>query len=215
MLLQFRYITLLFFCLQSLYATAQIDTSVMEKSKDTIINENSRAISTNKIKDDRLMPLHSPRKAALRSAILPGWGQAYNKQYWKIPIVYAAIGTTAGFFIYNLTNYNRVKYAYTVAYNIQNKLDVIGSPAYNAVDDDLKPIIGFPEALRTYRNSFRQNMDYSALFFILAWGLNVADATVFAHLKSFDVDDNLSLKISPGYSPSANTTGVSLLVYIK
>ena len=118
MLLQFRYITLLFFCLQSLYATAQIDTSVMEKSKDTIMNENSRAISTDKIKDDRLMPLHSPRKAALRSAILPGWGQAYNKQYWKIPIVYAAIGTTAGFFIYNLTNYNRVKYAYTVAYNI-------------------------------------------------------------------------------------------------
>lgn len=211
MLIRFQYIILLFFCLHGLCSTAQVNTSAIQKSKDTIINENATSISTHKIKEVPLMLQHSPRKAALRSAILPGWGQAYNKQYWKIPIVYAAIGTTAGLFIYNLENYRRIKYAYTVAYN----KDPVGSPAYNAVDDDLKPILGFPEALRTYRNSFRQSMDYSALFFILAWGLNVADATVFAHLKSFNVDDDLSLKIVPGYSPRANTTGINLVVYIK
>lgn len=214
MLIQFRctVIALLFFCLCSLCADAQVDTSVIQKSKDTSINEEAATTPNNKInKASFSIAQHSPRKAALRSTILPGWGQVYNKQYWKIPVVYAAIGTTAGLFIYNLKNYRRIRYAYTVAYN----KDPVGSPAYNAVDDDLKPILGFPEALRTYRNSFRKSMDYSALFFILAWGLNVADATVFAHLKSFNVDDDLSLKIVPGYSPVANTTGINLIVYIK
>jgi hypothetical protein len=64
------------------------------------------------------------------------------------------------------------------------------------------------------RNSFRQNVDYSVVFFILFWGLNVVDATVDAHLKSFDVNDNLSLDIKPGFSPMANTTGISLVLNI-
>src|SRR4051794_10052 len=55
---------------------------------------------------------HSPRTATLRSLVLPGWGQAYNKEYWKIPIVYAAIGTMAGFWVFNNMWYKRTKEAY-------------------------------------------------------------------------------------------------------
>lgn len=197
-----HYIILFCFCIQTIQVSAQIDSSGMKN--DTLIKKNTSS-----------QPIFNPKKATIRSAILPGWGQAYNKQYWKIPIVYAALGTTAGLFIYNLKYYNKTKYAYQVAYNIQNKKDTIGTPTYNAVDNDLKPILQFPEALRNYRNSFRQNMDYSALFFLLAWGLNVLDATVSAHLKSFNVSDDLSLKIVPKYSPITNTTGISLVVYIK
>ncbi|HEX2682930.1 MAG TPA: DUF5683 domain-containing protein, partial [Ferruginibacter sp.] len=66
----------------------------------------------------------------------------------------------------------------------------------------------------TFRNQVRQNVDYSALFFILFWGLNVVDATVDAHLKTFDVSDDLSLQIRAGYSPLANTNGISLVLNI-
>jgi Family of unknown function (DUF5683) len=60
----------------------------------------------------------------------------------------------------------------------------------------------------------RQNVDYSVLFFIAFWGLNVIDAAVDAHLKTFDVSDGLSLQIKPGYSPMANTNGISLVLNI-
>jgi hypothetical protein len=149
---------------------------------------------------------HDPRKATRRSALIPGWGQAYNKQHWKIPLVYGALGVTAGFYVYNHTWYRRTKEAFEI--KIANDV-----PSFPKIDPKLKDISA--ESLRYYRNEFRRNRDYSVLYFLAAWGLNVADATVFGHLKDFDVSDDLSFKIKPGYSPYANTSGVSLVLAIK
>jgi hypothetical protein len=80
----------------------------------------------------------------------------------------------------------------------------------NLVDPEFRNLS--TPAILSYRNSFRQNVDYSVLFFILFWGLNVVDATVDAHLKGFNVDDNLSLQIKPGFSEMANTAGISLVL---
>ena len=71
-----------------------------------------------------------------------------------------------------------------------------------------------PDRIKTFRNQVRQNVDYTVLFFILFWGLNVVDATVDAHLKTFDVSDDLSLQIKPGYSQLANTNGISIVLNI-
>ncbi|HEX8357351.1 MAG TPA: DUF5683 domain-containing protein, partial [Segetibacter sp.] len=71
----------------------------------------------------KVVSKHDPGKATLRSLILPGWGQAYNKEYWKIPIVYGAIGTAAGIFIYNNTWYKRSKLAYDIRLNRNNSAD--------------------------------------------------------------------------------------------
>jgi Family of unknown function (DUF5683) len=70
-------------------------------------------------------------------------------------------------------------------------------------------------SLRTVRNEYRKDEDYSVLFFLLFWGLNVVDATVDAHLMYFDVSDQLSMHLqqpSPGFiAPGNGATGVSLV----
>ena len=150
---------------------------------------------------------YNPRIATIRSAILPGWGQATNKKYWKIPIVYAALGTTAYIFVRNVKQFNEAKAAYINATDNNPANDFeIPQPYYSVKDQ--------PERIRNFRNEVRQNVDYTVLFFIAFWGLNVVDATVDAHLKTFDVSDDLSLQIKPGYSQLANTNGISLVLHI-
>ncbi|HEX5652812.1 MAG TPA: DUF5683 domain-containing protein [Chitinophagaceae bacterium] len=154
---------------------------------------------------------HSPRAAALRSAILPGLGQIYNKKYWKLPIVYGALGITGGIFFYNLTNYRDTRFAYRVKYNM--RVNGTDSALFVQIKDQLKPLS--EESLRFYRNQFRRDIDYSVLFFLVFWGLNVVDAAVDAHLKSFDVSPDLSFRIKPGYSEMAGTNGISLVLNIR
>jgi hypothetical protein len=157
--------------------------------------------------------VYSPRKAAIRSAILPGWGQVYNKKYWKVPIIYAALGTSAYVFFFNLQTYKDTRFAYSAKYNYrQPGATAADTIAYNNIPDYLKPIS--EGSLRSYRDSYRRDLDYSVLFFVLLWGLNVVDAAVDAHLKSFDVSPDLSLRFKPGYSEMAGTSGLSLVLNV-
>ncbi len=154
--------------------------------------------------------VRNPRTAAIRSAILPGLGQIYNRKWWKLPLVYGAIGGTGYVFFFNLQWYNRTRYATNVLLNE-------GPTAYQKVHPQLQPFVqnDRKETLRYYRNSYRRDIDYAALFFLLAWALNVVDATVDAHLSSFDVSPDLSFKIKPGYSDMAKTNGLSLVLQFK
>jgi hypothetical protein len=166
--------------------------------------------ATKRNRYDSALAAHSPKKAALRSAILPGLGQIYNKKYWKLPIVYGGLGICGSVFFYNLNNYQDTRFAYRVKYNMRvNRTD---SALFALIKPNLKPLP--EENLRYYRNQFRRDVDYSVLFFILLWGLNVVDAAVDAHLKSFDVSPELSLRIKPGYSDIARTNGISLQLQI-
>ena len=161
-------------------------------------------------KYDSALATHNPRTAAIRSAILPGWGQIYNKKYWKLPLVYGALGACGAVFSYNLKNYNDTRFAYKVKYNM--RVNGTDSNLYHLIKPLLKPI---PEDyLKYYRNSFRRDIDFSVLFFLLAWGLNVVDATVDAHLKSFDVSPDLSIRFKAGYSDLARTNGISIQIPI-
>jgi hypothetical protein len=164
-----------------------------------------------KLPDTAKKKMTGPRRAAIRSAILPGWGQATNKKYWKIPIVYGALGITAYAFNFNITQYNRVGYAYRVLVNSQRPNG--DTSLFHTVDADLKPFLkaGASNDLRNYRNTYRKDIDYSVLIFLFFWGLNVVDATVDAHLKGFDVTDDLSMKIKPGFSPLTKNLGLSLV----
>ena len=152
---------------------------------------------------------HIPKIATQRSAILPGWGQAYNKQYWKIPLVYGVLAIPAATYQYNADLYSKAKFAYEARFKEANgdKSDV------SKIDPTLKNL-GLA-SLQSYRNIFRKDRDYSIMWFILGWGLNVLDATVSGHLKEFDINNDLSLKIQPSYQPEFRQAGLSLQLHFK
>jgi hypothetical protein len=127
-------------------------------------------------------------KAAIRSAILPGLGQIYNKKYWKLPLVYGALAIPVSTFKYNSEWYTKTRFAYTA--RVTND-----TANFKNIARELQPIS--TEALRTYRNSFRKNMDFSVLGLLLMWGLNVVDATVDGHLRTFNISDDLTMSIQP------------------
>jgi len=155
---------------------------------------------------DTLGSKYNPKKAMLRSAILPGWGQAYNKKYWKIPIIYGALGVSAGVFFFNLKYYKLTRQAVIYRSN-------------NTHADSLKvdPQLAFlsTSSIILYRNAYRQDIDYSVLAFLVLWGLNVVDATVDAHLKAFDVSPNIGMKIRPGFNYGTNNPCISLVFFFK
>jgi Family of unknown function (DUF5683) len=194
-------ISILFF-VPSIQLFAQADSTTKKVTAKTAVKKEK----VNIFSIDTSKP-YSPKIAILRSAILPGWGQATNKKYWKMPIVYGALGTTAYIFFRNIKQFKEANAAY------KNAIDGIDSNN-SLIPEPYFGVLNQPELIKNFRNEVRQNVDYSVLFFIAFWGLNVVDAAVDAHLKTFDVSDNLSLQIKPGYSPMANTNGISLVLNI-
>lgn len=187
--------------------------------KDTVITPAATVISADTLIVDTTSARvrHSPRKAAIRSAIVPGWGQIYNKKYWKLPLVYTAIGIPIGTFFYNKSWYNKTREAARMLLNTPP--DTAGYQG--RVDAQLFSYFqtGNPVSAGTrllnLRNEFRKNMDYSILFTLLFWGVNVMDATVDAHLREFDVSDDISLRIKPVLFYPTNSLGLSLVFSVK
>ena len=155
---------------------------------------------------------HDPKKATNRSLILPGWGQAYNKQYWKIPIVYGALSIPTITFFYNNNVYKEARYAYDARFaaSAEGGYD---SSAYFTLDAKYQR--ADLNAIQTLRNAARRDRDYSVLWFLIVWGLNVADATVFGHLKDFDVSNDLSLNIHPSFNPATRTPSLNFALKFK
>lgn len=149
---------------------------------------------------------HSPVKATFFSLFVPGLGQAYNKKYWKIPLVYAIIGTPLYFALDQKEKFDDYKSAYA------KRVD--GDP--NTVDLQFKNIER-DETLLDFMDFHRKNRD---LFFVLtgvAYALNVVDAAVDAHLYYFDISDDLSARFRPSvqYSPWQNSYVPSLNLTLK
>ena len=211
-------IAILFFCVfiasnlnaqnnkQQLANSNLLDTSVKVKADTTIIAKDTVA------KDSLVKKKHDPAKATRRSAIIPGWGQAYNHQYWKIPIVYGVLAIPASTFVYNNKWYKKTKEAYEIVVNEE-------TDRYDEIDPKLiSKTTGQPlsaQDLQYYRNTFRKDRDYSILFFLIAWGVNVVDATVFGHLKDFDVSDDLSMHLKPDYDPVTKQPNVGVAFNLK
>jgi hypothetical protein len=156
------------------------------------------------------VPKHIPRIATRRSALIPGWGQAYNKEYWKIPIVYGILAIPVATYIFNNNYYRKTKFAFEARFGQQNGTDTV---SWRSIDPELTNLS--ISSLQNYRNIFRRDRDYSILWILLAWGLQVADATVFAHLKQFDVSSDLSMELTPTFNPQTRSPGLGLTLNLK
>lgn len=196
-------------------ATAQQTDSTLRPGKETLKAADSVQPGKNNAHPDTLVvgndtikaiskiPARAPlsdsarrrrdaHRATIYSAVLPGAGQVYNKKYWKLPIVYAAIGIPAYLYFYNKSWYNKCQYALEVTADEQHQgIEKVDPLLVNFVN------AGDANSIITYRDSFRKNQDYSVLFFLLFYGLQIVDATVDAHLKGFNVNSDLSMKVSP------------------
>ena len=181
--------------------------SLLSPKNDTLIISDTANKSAT-IKKDTVAK-HNPRIATRRSALIPGWGQAYNKEYWKIPIVYGILAIPTVLYFYNDSYYKKTKFAYEARFKEAHK----DSSDVPFIDAQLKNLS--ITSLQSYRNSFRRDRDYSILWFLLAWGLQVADATVFAHLKQFDVSSDLSMEVTPTFNPQTRTPGLGLTLNLK
>lgn len=126
----------------------------------------------------------APSKAAFYSAIFPGLGQAVNKKYWKIPIVYAALGTSIYFYLENDKNYDRYRGAY--------KRRLAGFTDDEFYGQELIPLLS-NEALIRAQKTLRRNKELSLLITIGLYALNIIDANVDAHLLQYNMDKNLAV----------------------
>ncbi|MEO6168770.1 MAG: DUF5683 domain-containing protein [Chitinophagales bacterium] len=151
----------------------------------------------------RLFPEeHSPKTAGIASAIIPGLGQAYNKKYWKIPIIYAGLATAGYFIYYNYTIYNNFQKAYELRGDGDTSTNLSSFNVWYITSTETIYIDGYEDTqLSELSNIYRRNGDLSVIVAAGIYALNIIDAVVDAHLFHFDVGDDLSLNVQPFYMP--------------
>ena len=149
---------------------------------------------------------HSPRLASILSAVVPGAGQVYNRKYWKLPIVYGAIGGIVYSVVWHHQKFRIHKDAYLIR-----------------IDDDPNTEDQFvgqfsDENLLSLQADYRKNRDLSVIFLGVVYALNIIDAAVDGHLFDFDVGEDLTMRVEPVVQPielqAAPSVGVGLTLRI-
>lgn len=173
--------------------------------QDSISVETERLIEPQESDYKPYDPL-SPARAAFYSAVLPGLGQAYNGKYWKIPIVYTALGVGVYFYMNNDQQYHRYRDAY--------KSRLAGRTDDEFSDEGGAPLLS-NEGLRDAQEFYHRNKEISLLVIVGMYALNVIDANVDAHLQQFNVSEDLSFKPAMDYDQFSGKTGYGLSLNFK
>jgi len=189
---------------QAQFSMLQADYSLLEMR----ISENYQKADTNRtVAEQDGYP--DPKSVLYRSLIVPGWGQVTNRQAWKVPVIYAAFAGI-GYYTYTVhEDYTDYKAAF---YNSQRGEDT--DFKFGPTPDYLVDVSS--QELLNNRNALRNRRDLMFVVMFLAYGLNALDAYVFAHMRSFDVSDDLSARATIGPDMLANATpGVTLSIQLK
>ncbi|WP_300026463.1 DUF5683 domain-containing protein [uncultured Maribacter sp.] len=150
----------------------------------------------------------APSKAAFYSAVIPGLGQIYNKRYWKVPIVWGAIGGSAYMYIYNNDQYQRFRTAFKRRQAGFTDDEFNGEGTLPLFDED---------DLEYQQERFQNDRDLWLVAAIGLYALNIVDANVDAHLKQFNIDDDLSIDFEPylDFNQVTNSPNYGMALIIK
>lgn len=180
----------------------RVGESVLTPAEDSLSQGDTTQLSARQNEAIRKI---IPRKATLRALTFPGRGQAYNRQYYKIPFVYAGFGAIGYFFIRYSNLYRQYVAGYREAFNLPDTL-----PAGQAYPNGLlyKNALVRGQALgvaQLKRNTefTRRYRDLNVILGVLLWGLQAVEANVAAHLKTFDISDDISATWKPTLLPYA------------
>lgn len=159
-------------------------------SLTTDLEKKGVVVETASIEKRAINPL-APSKAAFYSAVLPGLGQVYNKRYWKVPLVYGAIGGGIYAYSFNNSEYNRFRDAFK-----RRRAGFTDDEFYDINNDQQGPDIS-DTALQDAQERFQRDRDLWLLLTIAFYALNIIDANVDAHLKQYNVSEDLAMDIKP------------------
>jgi hypothetical protein len=190
-------------CAQDSVVTKK-NLATVDDTKDSILPVAKNILpDSSKIRLQFLTTKPIPKRAALYNALLPGLGQVYNKQYWKLPILYGGFATAAVLINQQSRNYNKFQTAYI--YRTDNNPSTIDTfeakGLYSATD------------LLTQRTQARSNLDKLGVYTTVWYFLGIIDAMASAHLRNFDISKDLSMKTMPMIEP--NYAGIKIIVSKK
>lgn len=184
-------------CISSNLFSQTDSTAVIQTERGQVSGEVKKAID--EPDDYQLKQLHSPKKAWILSAVLPGAGQIYNKKYWKAPIVWGGLAVAGYYLNDNLKQLNFYRDAYVA--------ETDGDPeTINDTGLNQTLLLDQIDTYKTWR-------DWSYIALAAVYVLNIIDANVDAHLFYFDVSEDISMNLAPYFNPMANrSAGVSLML---
>lgn len=189
-------------------ATQEVDSLKLDLAGENVVILDSLLMTK-----EAINPL-APSKAAFYSTVLPGLGQIYNKKYWKAPIVWAALGGSIYSYALNNDNYQRFRTAFKrrqAGFTDDEFYDLAGdNTPGQAPDFDIGD-------LENQQERFQEDRDLWLVACIAIYALNIIDANVTAHLKQFNIDDNLSLDFQPylDVNPITNNPNYGMALTVK
>lgn len=177
------------------------DTLIVPQHDSTAIAKESKIKNR---KGKTLRPNHSPQKATIMSACLPGLGQIYNGKWWKTPIIYAGFGALGYFDATNIIKYKRYLLAYRFSTGNMKEGEVPTEEAIALAETYSA------DQLQSYKNRYLRNIEIFSLIMAVWYGLNIVDACVDGHLYYYDVSEDLGISIDPYFPKNDVPTPINI-----
>ncbi|MCA8831232.1 DUF5683 domain-containing protein [Hymenobacter pini] len=155
-----------------------------------------------------------PKKAALLALVLPGAGQIYNHQYWKLPLVYGGLGATGYGLVHYQSRYKEYIKGRDLYLAAQGKTPINELPGAGDQVKKERSVENIQRGIVFYRRNRDTFIAYNALLY----GVTILDALVAAHLRDFDISDDLSLRLEPAILPTTTATptaGLALSLHLR
>jgi len=170
----------------------------------------SQKTETDTLQIPKNVGTHSPRKATIYSAVLPGLGQIYNRKYWKVPLIYGGFVTFGYFINFNNDLYTKYKQAYSDIIDNDPTTNSFKNLNVNPIYFEKDKISQLAERLGLVKDGARRNRDLVIISTVAFYALNIIDASVDAHLFNFNINDDLTINWVPGPMICANQKLVGL-----